>query len=76
MLMENDLLREERFRKLREVDLAAWQSGHGDWFTVRLFGLIAKSDRGNRDRLRLGFPEEVQVVEEWYNGIGQEGENR
>lgn len=39
--------------------------GHGDWFTAQLLRLIAKADRENREKLRLGFPEEVAAYEEW-----------
>lgn len=42
--------------------------GHGDWFSAKLIRLIAKADLGNRERLRMGFPEEVALYERWYNG--------
>lgn len=34
-------------------------------FSYKLMDLIAKSDRSNRERLRLGFPEHLQAFEEW-----------
>lgn len=40
-------------------------AGHGDWFTARLLRLIAKADDGNRERIRLGFPDEVALFEKW-----------
>ena len=39
--------------------------GHGDWFTAQLLRLIAKADNINRERLRVGFPEEVKAYESW-----------
>ena len=45
--------------------------GHGDWFTARLIRLIARADPARKERLRLGFPEEVAAVEEWQrNDLG------
>ncbi len=38
--------------------------GHGDWFHAHLFRLIAKADYINIERLRAGFPEEVEFYEE------------
>lgn len=37
----------------------------GDWFTARLFRLLSSSDLVNRERFRLGFPEEVAAYEAW-----------
>jgi hypothetical protein len=37
--------------------------GEGSWFTAHLLRLIAKADRQNRDKLRMGFPEEVAAYE-------------
>jgi hypothetical protein len=42
-----------------------WQSSSGTNFTSLLFVLIQKSDPDNRDRLRLGFPLEVEAIEVW-----------
>ena len=36
------------------------------WFSAQLIRLIAKADDGNRERLRMGFPEHVQAFEDWY----------
>lgn len=43
-------------------------AGYGDWFTAELLRLIAKADAENRNKLRLGFPEEVAAYEWWYKG--------
>jgi hypothetical protein len=40
-------------------------AGRGDWFSARLLRLIAKADRTNLERLRLGFPEHVAAFEAW-----------
>ena len=37
--------------------------GDGDWFTAQLMRLTAKADQHHRYLLRLGFPEEVELVE-------------
>ena len=37
--------------------------GEGDWFSAQLLRLIAKADAENREKLRLGFPEEVGFLE-------------
>lgn len=42
--------------------------GHGDWFTAQLLRLIAKADEDNIERLRKGFPEEVEIVGRWCRG--------
>ena len=39
-----------------------------DHFTVRLFRVIAHADTQNRERLRLGFPDEVYIYEDYING--------
>lgn len=36
-------------------------------FTSRLFELYAKADPSNKQRLRVGFPLECEVYDEWYN---------
>ena len=62
--MTNDI---DPIRRHAAFDLKAWQFGTGDWFTVQLYALIAKADRGNREALREGFPVEVEIFEEWQN---------
>lgn len=42
-------------------------------FHSLLYSLISKSDPANRERLRLAFPEEVKVWEDW---IADESEDR
>ena len=50
---------------LREIDAAF--NGSGTWFTSHLLRLIAKADQGNRERLRMGFPDAVAAYERWYS---------
>lgn len=56
--------------KSREVlnkaafDLKCWQQGQ-DFFTCKLFDLIAKADSNNRNKIRIAFPAEVSIFEEW-----------
>jgi hypothetical protein len=47
------------------LDLWSAQRECGEWFSVRLFHLIMKSDLSNLERIRKGFPEEVAVFEQW-----------
>lgn len=54
---------EVRIKHVIDVDISAWQNGRGDWFTVRLLGLIANADLRNRERIRAGFPLEVEAYE-------------
>ncbi len=49
------------------IDIPHWQMGSGDWFTIKLLTLIAKADGQNRERIRLGFPQEVEAYERWLN---------
>ena len=41
---------------------------NGDWFTCHVFRLIAKADTQNRERLRIIFPDEVEVYEAFLEG--------
>ncbi len=43
--------------------------GEGDWFTAKLLRLISKADSKNLEKLRLGFPEEVEALELWRKGL-------
>lgn len=43
-------------------------AGEGDWFTAHLLRLIAKADAQNRERIREGFPKEVEAYERWASG--------
>lgn len=40
------------------------------WFSAHLIRLIAKADGGNRERLRLAFPDAVEAFEDWYHRRG------
>lgn len=53
------------YDKAHMADILA---GHGDWFTAQLLRLIAKADRTNRERIRKGFPAEVEAYEKWDAG--------
>ncbi len=55
-------------RHLREIDIPAWEYGAGDWFTIQLFGLMAKADDGNFARLEQTFPEEAEAFTWWNSG--------
>ena len=59
---------EARIKHVLEIDIPAWQNGVASWFTVMLLGLIAKADTDNRERIRDGFPAEVEAYERWYRG--------
>lgn len=53
------------YDKARMADILA---GEGDWFTAYLLRLIAKADSANREKIRLGFPKEVDAYERWSRG--------
>ncbi|RLA20256.1 MAG: hypothetical protein DRQ56_03580 [Gammaproteobacteria bacterium] len=56
---------------LREVDIPMWEyrsSNGADWFTIQLFSLFGKADEGNKRRLGLGFPEELEAWQWWFYG--------
>jgi hypothetical protein len=42
--------------------------GEGTWFTAQLMRLISKSDKNNRAKLALGFPKEVDAINEYQWG--------
>ena len=49
-----------------KAELKNWQDDLSqDNFHSLLYCLISKSDPENREALRLGFPNEVQVFEDW-----------
>jgi hypothetical protein len=43
--------------------------GNGEWFTAQLMRLIAKADGVNLEKLRMAYPDEVRVYEEWHQGL-------
>ena len=43
-------------------------NGNGDWFTAKLFRLIASADTENKEKLALSFPDEVNAVHEFQTG--------
>jgi hypothetical protein len=49
-----------------KAELYHWlMSPDSDNFHNLLFHMISKADPGNKTRLRLGFPNEVQVFDDW-----------
>lgn len=57
-----------RVQHHKDIDIPAWQSGNGDWFTIHLFSLMAQSDRENFGRLALVFPEQAEAFQWWKTG--------
>jgi hypothetical protein len=55
-------------KHLRDIDIPAWERGAGDWFTIRLFGLMGHADGGNMSRLASVFPEEAEAYRWWFDG--------
>lgn len=49
-------------------ELWAWTLRPETHFTHRLFDLIAKADFMNRAKIAKGFPDEVELFEEWQRG--------
>ncbi len=54
-----------------DMEMAAAMGGYGHWFTSHLLRLIAKADKENRERIRLGFPDHVAAYERWTAGVGE-----
>jgi len=54
---------EEIIKAKRE--LYFWQYGYTGSFSNRLYDLIGKADMFNKERIRAGFPEYVEVYEIW-----------
>ena len=63
---------DERRRHHLHTELKLSMHPDSNWFTAQLFRLIAKADGANRARLAEGFPDEVEVYNEWmmYDGPG------
>ncbi len=49
----------------KDIDIGAWQFRTGDWFTVRLFELMAHADEQNYALLAGAFPE-AGAAFDWY----------
>lgn len=45
-----------------------WQRG-GTFFTAQLFSLMGKASLANLNRIRDGFPEEVEIFAEWKTSL-------
>ena len=52
----------------KDIDIPAWEYRSGDWFTVRLFDLMAHADTHNFTRLALAFPEAGAAFIWWKQG--------
>lgn len=63
---EMHVLPADRNKSAKELarNLEEWQRGL-DHFTAKLFSLMAKADIRNMERLRKGFPNEVQAYQAW-----------
>lgn len=48
-----------------KFDFRLYLEGRLTSFTALLFHLIRKADPSNRQKIRLGFPVHVTVVEDW-----------
>lgn len=46
------------------------QFGDANNFSAMLFRLIQKADTGNTEKIRMGFPDEVKVVERYQSEPG------
>ena len=68
MTIDDSFFDESRIEHIMNIDIPAWQSGRGDWFTVRLLSLIAKADVMNQSRIQDGFPDEVEAYQRWFQG--------
>ena len=42
--------------------------GRGTWFGAKLVRLISEADSDSKERLHLGFPEEVEAVHKYQTG--------
>ena len=51
-----------------ETHIAEILQGEGTWFSAHLMRLIARSDKNNRAKLALGFPKEVDAINEYQWG--------
>lgn len=51
------------------------EGGGTDCFGEKLMALVFKADNNNKEKLRLGFPEYVQVWEDYFEGrVNSKGE--
>lgn len=39
--------------------------GHGDWFSAQLLRLLQKADHETHEQVRAGFPDHVQLYEDY-----------
>ena len=60
----------------KDIDIGAWQFRTGDWFTVRLYELMAHADEHNYALLAGAFPEAGAAFDWYMAGNWDEFQNR
>lgn len=70
------MMREVRHLKAYQVlaleptheEVVSWVKAqmNGTWFTSHLLRLVSRSDLSNREKLRLAYPDEVELFVRWY----------
>lgn len=59
------------------INFCLFMMGEKGSFMGKLFDCICKADSANKELLRLGFPEQVQVWEDYFEGkINDKGEEQ
>lgn len=43
-------------------------TGEGDWMSARILQLLRKADQETLEQFRLGFPDHVELFEQWKRG--------
>ena len=57
------------------INFQLFMMGEKGSFMGKLFDCICKADSGNKERLRMGFPAQVAVWEDYFEGrINDKGE--
>ena len=46
-------------------EILAWRVSYTGCFSNKLFDLMSKADSHNRERLKIAFPKEFTVFEDW-----------
>ena len=57
-----------RVQHHKDVDIPAWANGTGDWFSCRLFELMAHCDHSNFGKLAIVFPDHAEAFTWWKEG--------
>lgn len=66
------MIPENRIKIAAKKELYYWKYSYSGCFSHKLYDLIGKADMFNLERLRVGFPEYVEVWEEWQRPNGGE----